>query len=175
MPIGGESTSAALRRTEAERDGLHAQLGKAIAANGELFDERTKMHTQVVKLTGELALLRQRPLLVAREGGRDCLRCGLEIRRGEAYELRGDLGPDQLEHVHCRDKKPRPWRRRFDEATDRRIAMHYANGQSSVALARDFGTDSTQILKAIRRAGGTVRNDRGRRPKNTTPEGAPTA
>lgn len=40
--------------------------------------------------------------IVARDGGRDCVSCGQEIRRGEAYELMP--GVDELRHVHCPDR-----------------------------------------------------------------------
>jgi DNA repair exonuclease SbcCD ATPase subunit len=45
--------------------------------------------------------------IVARDGGRDCVRCGQEIRRGEAYELH-NAAADELEHIYCRDRTEEP-------------------------------------------------------------------
>lgn len=53
----------------------------------------------------ELASAARSGWIVARDGGRTCLDCGREIRRGEAYELVPGEGLDALRHVHCRDKE----------------------------------------------------------------------
>lgn len=56
-------------------------------------------------LAGLEQLRAVRSWLVARDGGRDCLFCGTEIRRGEAYELVPDQGLDALRHIHCPTSK----------------------------------------------------------------------
>lgn len=118
--LGAESASAALRRLTGELGSALSRLNvlEKRCAELEHAEAQRDSHAntirllgeQLIDITGELAsarqelgLLRERPLLVARDGGRACLRCDREIRRGEAYELRQDLGPDQLEHVHCPD------------------------------------------------------------------------
>ncbi len=56
---------------------------------------------EVATASKEVRTLRAaRQWIVARDGGRDCVRCEQEIRRGEAYELLP--GADQLRHIHCR-------------------------------------------------------------------------
>lgn len=44
--------------------------------------------------------------VVARDGGRGCMSCYQEIRRGESYEPVFDDDPDALRHVHCPDAAP---------------------------------------------------------------------
>lgn len=53
----------------------------------------------------ELASAARSGWIVARDGGRACLDCGREIRRGEAYALVPGEGLDALRHVHCRDEE----------------------------------------------------------------------
>lgn len=67
------------------RDNLDRQRAEAIAALASELIEGTRGGMWIV----------------ARDGGRDCLRCGQEIRRGEAYEYMPST--DQLQHIHCPD------------------------------------------------------------------------
>lgn len=75
-----------------ERDGLSAELASARA-------ELDAVRTARDNLDRELAENARASWIVARDGGRDCVRCEQEIRRGEAYELMP--GVDQLQHIHC--------------------------------------------------------------------------
>lgn len=47
--------------------------------------------------------VREAEWVVARDGGRDCAKCGREIRRGQAYDPSPGLAGDQLLHVYCPD------------------------------------------------------------------------
>lgn len=71
----GESTSARLRRVEAELASARAELEE----------------------------LRYSGWIVARDGGRACTACEREIRRGEAYTV--NTSGDELNHVHCPNVK----------------------------------------------------------------------
>lgn len=125
---GTESTSAALRRVEAElaavlsanaflEGGLNTALDQRDLARAELASAQTELEAvrtvrdsldrqraeAIAALASELiAGTRGGMWVVARDGGRDCLRCGQEIRRGEAYEYMPST--DQLQHIHCRDR-----------------------------------------------------------------------
>ena len=88
-----ESTSAALARVTAERDGYRAYIDEIKAELAEAISVRNA-------LAGQLSEgMRGGMWIVARDGGRDCIRCWHEIRRGEAYELLP--GVDHLRHIHC--------------------------------------------------------------------------
>lgn len=117
---GGESTSAALRRVEAElaavlsaaaflEGGLNTALDQRDLARAELASARTELdavRTARDNLERELASAARTGWIVARDGGRDCARCDREIRRGEAYEYMPST--DQLQHIHCPDNEGAP-------------------------------------------------------------------
>lgn len=132
MP-GGESTSAELRRVEAERDEALAVQKDAVEAFIRITDRCTLLQAELASARTELEAVRNArdnldrelnelcerlaapphpgtPALaswvVARDGGRDCLRCDQEIRRGEAYEYMPTT--DELQHIHCPDKQGAP-------------------------------------------------------------------
>lgn len=118
----GESTSAALARVTAERD----EFAERLAATGgerDRANEAARIATQSRQIADKVcedmraerdaarAVAEQRnearaarSWMVARDGGRDCILCGHEIRRGEAYET--NPGADELQHVHCPDAEP---------------------------------------------------------------------
>lgn len=74
--------------------GLIAGLGQQRALLDQVIADRAR-------LRAELASAARSGWIVARDGGRDCVRCDREIRRGEAYELLAGADPDALCHVHC--------------------------------------------------------------------------
>ena len=121
------STSSTARRLEAELEQTRRDYNAVILERAALADELTAARGRIVDLlyiidafqvesgadrnaayqTGIEAVrqlrienerLKDRPWIVARDGGRDCVRCEQEIRRGEAYEY---LGIDLLEHIRC--------------------------------------------------------------------------
>jgi len=113
----GESTSAQLRRTqqalaasqadltrvEAERDALTLLLAEA---RRELADTKPcSWRGLAEQLLRERADAARSGWIVARDGGRPCVFCDQEIRRGQAYELVPGGGLDDLRHVHC-DNEP---------------------------------------------------------------------
>lgn len=120
--LGGESTSAALARVTAEPAEARqdVEIERTEVANLRAVQaERDKLRTEltdlaslaegfrrtIAELTAERDEARAaRSWMVARDGGRDCILCGHEIRRGEAYEL--NPGADELQHVHCPDVAP---------------------------------------------------------------------
>lgn len=107
-----------LREVEAERDearracaDLAMQLAAAIVEIGDLRADRNEQYRTLTghadQARAELASAARMGWIVARDGGRHCLFCGREIRRGEAYELVPGEGPDALRHVHCRNEDDR--------------------------------------------------------------------
>jgi DNA repair exonuclease SbcCD ATPase subunit len=113
---GGESTAAALRRAEQERDealeevrvlrhseslevlGLHAALAKKLR-------EHELIRAELASARQEIEQLRARPWIVARDANYPCEGCGRIIRRSEAYEY---LGADLYQHIHCPDPEVAP-------------------------------------------------------------------
>lgn len=64
------------------------------------FEETQAAKAELASARQELAELRARQWIVARDGGRWCERCEGEIRRGEAYELQPGTGGLAL-HIRC--------------------------------------------------------------------------
>lgn len=79
-----------------------AQLG---ARNTETIVRMTAYRRELAKVRDELANAARSGWIVARDGGRTCLDCGAEIRRGEAYELQPGTG-GLLVHIYCPQLPP---------------------------------------------------------------------
>ena len=92
----GGSTSARLRQALQDLAASQADLTRVEAM-------RDEYRRQADLARDELANAARSSWIVARDGGRDCLFCWREIRRGEAYELVPGEGPDALRHIHCPD------------------------------------------------------------------------
>jgi hypothetical protein len=77
----------------------HLESGQD-AVIDSLRSQRDLARAEVATASKEVRLLRAaRQWVVAPDGGRDCVRCEQEIRRGEAYELLP--GVDELAHIRC--------------------------------------------------------------------------
>lgn len=74
--------------TQREHELAHARFARDMATTRLAYWRKTGQD-----------VIAQPGWIVARGGGRDCTRCGQEIRRGEAYELMP--GVDQLQHIRC--------------------------------------------------------------------------
>jgi hypothetical protein len=102
-------TQADLTRVTAERDDARAELATTQDELAAAVDLAARARADLARLRVQFRDLIARPgWIVARDGGRDCLRCDGEIRRGEAYELVPGEGPDALRHVHCRGPQNSP-------------------------------------------------------------------
>jgi hypothetical protein len=95
-----EIRARVIRERNAQLDEIRQLLGidmsfpprKAADALRELLDELKSRRTFMADLVS------QPSWIVARDGGRDCVRCDGEITRGQAYEL---TGLDDLQHIRC--------------------------------------------------------------------------
>lgn len=101
-----------------QRDTARAELAAVLNDREAVLAERNEARTAAEALRLQLDLARAEATsaryelaqvlerysgwVVARDGGRDCDRCGQEIRRGEAYT--NDTTGDVQTHVHCPDR-----------------------------------------------------------------------
>jgi DNA repair exonuclease SbcCD ATPase subunit len=128
-----ESARAELALVRRQRDTLRADLDRA--RNRAEAAER------------ELAYAARSGWIVARDGGRDCLDCDREIRRGEAYELVPGEGPDALRHVHCRPKE----KSMTNEDLDPILSAAWGKLRSGVQEQYESATEFGPILAAALR------------------------